>query len=262
MMNVNTYLFSIIKKYSILEEERSKILSSVRASLYREIREWNSQYIAGIVPSGSFAKGTAIRGGDIDVDLLISLKHQTPFTLKDTYQSLYEYLCQSYYPKKQNVSIRIIFNDIKVDLIPAQRQPNGLYPHSIYVSKFDTWTKTNIHKHISIIKTSPHKNIIILLKIWCYLHKLDFPSFLLELTVLEALKGKPFFGIEKNFLTVLKYIIEQFSCVKIYDPANTNNIVSDTISDNQKLQIIQMARSSYESDCWEKIVWGLYEIRK
>ena len=70
-----------------------------------------------------------------------------------------------------------------------------------------------------------------------------------ELTVLEALKRKPFFGIEKNFLTVLKYIIEQFSCVKIYDPANTNNIVSDTITDNQKLQIIQMASSSHESDC-------------
>jgi len=82
------------------------------------------------------------------------------------------------------------------------------------------------------------------------------------LTVLEALKRKPFFEIEKNFLTVLKYIIEQFSFVKIYDPANTNNIVSDTITNDQKLQIIQMARSSYESDCWEKIVWGLYEIRK
>lgn len=261
-MNANTYLLSIVKKYSILEEERLKILSSVRASLYREIRKWNNEYIIGIIPSGSFSKGTVIKGSAVDIDLLISLKNQTPFTLKEAYESLYEYLCHSYYPRKQNVSIRIIFNGIKVDLVPAQRQPNVLYPHSIYVSKLDTWTKTNIHKHINMIKKSPHKNIIILLKIWCHLHKLDFPSFLLELTVLEALKRKPFFGIERNFLTVLKYIIEQFSFVKIYDPANTNNIVSDTITDNQKLQIIQMASSSYESDCWEKIVWGLYEIRK
>jgi len=260
-MNANPYLLSIIKKYSILEEERSRILSRVRA-LWKEIRKWNNQYIIRIIPSGSFSKGTVIKGSDVDIDLMISLKNQTPFTLKEAYESLYEYLCHSYYPRKQNVSIRIIFNGIKVDLVPAKRQPNVLYPHSIYVSKFGTWTKTNIHKHINMIKQSPHKNIIILLKIWCYLHKLDFPSFLLELTVLEALKGRPFLGIENNFLTVLKYIVEQFSCAKICDPANTNNIVSDTISNNQKLQIIQMAKSSYESDCWEKIVWGLYEIRK
>ena len=260
-MNANTYLLSIIKKYSILEEERSRILSKVRA-LWKEIRKWNNQYIIRIIPSGSFSKGTVIKGSDVDIDLMISLKNQIPFTLKEAYESLYEHLCHSYYPRKQNVSIRIIFNGIKVDLVPAKRLPNMLYPHSIYVSKLDTWTKTNIHKHIYIIKNSPHKKIIILLKIWCHLHKLDFPSFLLELTVLEALKRKPFFGIEKKFLAVLKYIIEQFACVKIYDPANTNNIVSDTITNNQKLQIIQMAKSSYDSDCWEKIVWGLYEIRK
>ena len=115
---------------------------------------------------------------------------------------------------------------------------------------------------INIIKKSPHRNIIKLLKIWCNLNGLDFPSFLLELTVLETLKKRPVLGIERKFLTVLKYIIEEFEYVKIYDPANTNNIVSDTITGDQKLQIIQMARSSYESDCWEKIVWGLYEIRK
>jgi len=257
-MNANTYLLSIIKKYSIPKEERTRILYKVKA-LWSEIRKWNNQYIIEIIPSGSFAKETVIKGSAIDLDLLISLKNQTPFTLKEIYESLYEHLYHSYCPRKQNVSIRIVFNGIKVDLVPAQRQP---YPHSIYVSKFDTWTKTNIHKHINIIKNSPHKNIIILLKIWCHLHKLDFPSFLLELTVLEAIKKKPIFLIDRNFLTVLKYIIEEFYYAKIYDPANTNNIVSDTISDNQKLQIIQMARSSYESACWEKIVWGLYEIRK
>ena len=260
-MNANTYLLSIIKKYSILEKERSRILSKVR-TLWTEIRKWNNQYIIRIIPSGSFSKGTAIKGGDVDIDLMISLKNQTPFTLKEEYESLYEYLSHSYYPRKQNVSIRIIFNGIKVDLVPAQRQPNVLYPHSIYVGKLNTWTKTNIHKHIIMIKKSPHKNIIILLKIWCHLHKLDFPSFLLELTVLEALKRKSILGIERKFITILKYLIEQFYYTKIYDPANTNNIVSDTITDNQKLQIIQMARLSYESDCWEKVVWGLYEIRK
>ena len=260
-MNANSYLAGIIKKYTILGEERLKFQSKVKP-LYREIRQWANKYLLKIIPSGSFLKGTAIKGGAVDIDLLISLKNQAPFTLKEVYESLYEFLGHSYYPRKQNVSIGIVFNGIKVDLVPAKRQPNVSYPHSIYVSKLDTWTKTNIHKHINIINKSPHKNIIILLKIWCHLHKLDFPSFLLELTVLEALKRRPILGVERKFITVLKYLIEQFDYAKIYDPANTKNIVSDTITDDHKLQIIQMAKSSYESDCWEKVVWGLYEIRK
>jgi predicted nucleotidyltransferase len=260
-VNANSYLSSIVKKYSILGEERLKFQSRVKP-LYRELRKWANDYIVKIIPSGSFLKGTAIKGGAVDIDLLISLKNQTPYTLKEIYESLYDFLNQSYFPRKQNVSIGIVYNGVKVDLVPAKKQPNVSHPHSIYVSKLDTWTKTNIHKHINIIKKSPHRNIIKLLKIWCNLNGLDFPSFLLELTVLETLKKRPVLGIERKFLTVLKYIIEEFEYVKIYDPANTNNIVSDTITGDQKLQIIQMARSSYESDCWEKIVWGLYEIRK
>ena len=49
-------------------------------------------------------------------------------------------------------------NGVKVDLVPATKQPNVSHPHSIYVSKLDTWTKTNIHKHINIIKKSSHRN--------------------------------------------------------------------------------------------------------
>jgi len=260
-VNANSYLSCIIKKYLFLEEEHSKLQSRIKP-LKGQIRQWANQHLIRIIPSGSFLKGTAIKGGSVDIDLLISLKNQTSGTLKEIYESLYEFLCQFYCPRKQNVSIGIVFNGIKVDLVPAKRQPNASYPHSIYFSKRDTWTMTNIHKHINIIKKSPHKHIIILLKIWCLLHQLDFPSFLLELTVLEALKKRPIMGLERKFITVLKYLIEQFYSTKIYDPANTNNIVSDTITDDQKMHIIQIAKLSYECDCWEKIVWGLYEIKK
>lgn len=260
-MNANSYLLSIVKKYSILSEERIRLQSKIRP-LYRELRKWAEDYIVNILPSGSFLKGTAIKGGNVDIDLLISLKNQTPYTLKEIYESLYHFLNQSYLARKQNVSIGIDYNDVKVDLVPAKKQPNVTHPHSIYVSKLDTWTKTNIHKHIKIIRNSPHRNTIKLLKIWCNLHGLNFPSFLLELTVLEALRKKRVLGIENRFLTVLKYIIEEFEYAKIYDPANTNNIVSDSIDYDQKTRIVETAISSYSSDCWENIVWGLYEIKK
>ncbi len=260
-MNANSYLAGIVKKYSILDEERLRLQSRVKP-LYQEIRKWANKYIIRIIPSGSFLKGTAVKGGKVDIDLLISLKNQTPFDLKEIYESLYDFLDNSYCPQKQNVSIGIIYKGVKVDLVPAKKQPNVKYPHSIYVSKFDTWTKTNIHKHINIIRKSPHRNIIKLFKVWCKLNEIDFPSFLLELTILEALKKKAGLGIERKFLIVLKYIIEEFEHAKIFDPANSNNIISDSITNGQKTQIINAAISAYKFDCWEKIVWGLYEIRK
>lgn len=72
--------------------------------------------------SGSHAKGTAVKAGT-DVDLFISLKSTTTNTLKDLYNSLYSYLDNhGYEPRKQNVSIGIVLDNVEIDLIPAKRQ--------------------------------------------------------------------------------------------------------------------------------------------
>jgi len=256
-MNVNTYLISIVKKYSISSEDCSRLTSRIKP-LYREIRKWRNDGLLRIMPSGSFAKGTAIRG-TVDIDLLISFKNQTPDTLEVIFESLYEYFNQDYFAKKQNVSIGIVYKGMKIDLVPAKKMPNATYPHSIYVSKYGTWTKTNIHQHISLIKKSPHRTIIKLLKIWRELHRVNFPSFLLELVVLDALKGTGGKAVNKRFLMVLEYIVEEFGHSKIYDPVNTNNVVSDTISIEERDIIINAALASCNSRYWENIVWGLYE---
>ena len=122
-MNTNSYLLNIIKKYSILGEESIKIQSRIRP-LYREIRNWAGEYLVKILPSGSFAKGTAIRGS-VDIDLLISLKNQTLNDLKEIYESLYANLSTTYLAKKQNVSIGIQYQGIKLDLVPAKKMKWG-----------------------------------------------------------------------------------------------------------------------------------------
>ncbi len=259
-MNANPYLNNVVKKYSIPSEDCTRLKSRIKP-LYQEIRKWGNNSLLRILPSGSFAKGTAIRGS-VDIDLFISLKNQTPYSLQEIFESLYEYFKQDYLAKKQNVSIGIIYQGMKIDLVPAKKMPNVTHPHSIYVSKHGTWTKTNIHKHILLIKKSPHKNIIKLLKIWRELNRVDFPSFLLELVVLDALKGKRGIAFDKRFLIVLKYLVEKFRYNKICDPANNNNVVSDIVSTEEKDAIIHAALASYNSKYWEKIVWGLYEKKE
>ncbi len=66
-MNAHSYLSRVVKKNSFLDEERSKFQSRVKP-LYKEIREWANEYSVRIIPTGSFLKGTAIKGGRVDID--------------------------------------------------------------------------------------------------------------------------------------------------------------------------------------------------
>ena len=62
--------------------------------------------------AGSYAKGTAIRGvslwpGDVDVDLLLSLRPEAPGGLAD-YQASLERDFREYQPMAANVAVRIL----------------------------------------------------------------------------------------------------------------------------------------------------------
>ena len=71
-------------------------------------------------------------------------------TLKEIYNSLFTFLQnKGYILSKQNVSINILINGYSVDLVPAKRQDAQSVDHSLYRRKADTWTKTNVNKHIT-----------------------------------------------------------------------------------------------------------------
>lgn len=256
-MNANTYFVNILHAKKISTEERQRIFSLVK-QLHPLISKWMGEYLSQIIPSGSYAKATGIKGRT-DIDLLISLKNQTPYTLREIYNSLYNYFNHSLAVRKQNVSIGIKYKGINIDLVPAKRMPNATYPHSIYVSKKNTWTKTNIHKHILIVKNSRRRNEIILMKIWRELNGLEFPSFYLELSVIEALRDKKIGNLEKNIMTVFEYFIEELQYVRIVDPANIQNVISDDLNDSEKQKIVKAALVSYKKPYWENTIWGLYE---
>ncbi|MCI5120961.1 MAG: nucleotidyltransferase [Candidatus Electrothrix sp. AUS4] len=259
-LNSSEYLRKIIVKNSLTDDERNELRSKIRP-LQREVRLWAGEYLAGIRPSGSFEKGTAVKDS-VDIDLLISIKRTHPDTLKEIYHSLYEILKLDYEPRKQNVSIGLVYNGVKVDLVPARIMSDEIYNHSIYVRKLDSWKKTNIHNHIKVIKESRHKCIVKLLKVWRNQHGIEFPSFLIELVVLNALKGKRIRQIDERLICIFRYLQEDFINQKIVDPANVNNVVSDTISRSEKSLICRAAESALNADYWEEVVWGLYSKKR
>lgn len=251
-MIADQYLMSLIRREAVNTGENSPV-RSVIVTLRPMLVAWGNRYLAGITPSGSFAKGTAIASGT-DIDLFLSLRSNTPENLRDIYTTLFKAVAGvGYTPKKQNVSIHVKVGGYDVDLVPAKRQDNVSADHSLYRSRADTWTKTNVNRHIAIVRGGGRLNETRILKLWRNQRGLDFPSFHLELTVIDALRGKQSLNLSNNVRTVLEYLGGSFINSRVVDPANTNNIISDDLTVAEKTAIKNAAARALDGT-WSEFV--------
>ena len=117
-----------------------------------------------------------------------------------------------------------------------------------------------IQIHINDISASGRLNEIKLLKIWRQLNGLDFPSIYLEYLTLQILSGKSKDAtrLGENFLHILRELSKDISnplFTRIIDPANSANILSDLLNEEEKRTIILKAKTAISQKYWESIVW-------
>jgi len=62
-------------------------------------------------------------------------------------------------------------------------------------------------------------------------------------------------GLADHFLAVLDYLSSGLVLARFVDPANTNNIISDDLTDTEKRVIASQAGQSRRQQSWESIVW-------
>lgn len=226
-------------------------LTNVKTTL----RTWAGEQLSSLKQSGSSAKGTALKG-IADFDIFISLKSDTTETLKEIYNKLDTTLKNAgWATRRQNVSIGITHNNLKIDLVPGKIQSGYQNYHSIYSSKKDTWMQTNVDLHITKVRNSNRANEILLTKIWRHIHGINFPSIYLELAVLDALYNKPINDLANNFLAVLVYLKDRFVDSVVTDPANTNNKISDMLHKYEKEAVASQAKTSLGKQTWDEIIW-------
>ncbi len=236
-MSANRYLLSILRREAVNTGANSPVRGVMNA-LRPEIVQWAGGNLQSFVPSGSFMKGTANQSGT-DIDLFISLSPKTPDALKEIYKKLYCRMDElGYFPVMQNVSVRVHVRGYKVDLVPGKRQDSRTNDHSLYRRKADTWTKTNVAKHVAQVRRARRLSETRVIKLWRDQNGLDFPSFYLELTVIHALKGGIVGNLTNNVGVVLEYLRDKFVSARVVDPANTNNIISDdlTVAERTRIQ--------------------------
>ena len=250
-MTGDSYLRTILQKYAV----NVSGAEAAGNTIYPIIQRWGNSYLVKTEFSGSLAKGTGINIGT-DADIFISVSSSTPGTLADLYDTLYNAVSQAgYTARKQNVSIGTTVNGYKIDLVPGRRQSQYGNDHSLFKNKTRSWTQTNINTHINHVKGSNRIEEIRLAKTWRQLHNLDFPSFYLEMVVIDSLKHSTVGNLSSNFLKVLEFFRDNIASTRYVDPANTNNIISDDLSATQKAIISSQAKTSRNQQTWEGIVW-------
>jgi nucleotidyltransferase-like protein len=253
-MTADQYVLSVIARYSVSTGPGSAAYQAGQ-NLYPLITQWANQYLLGVSYSGSYAKGTAVRGRT-DVDLFISLAHSTPETLSDIYRSLVRFLTiQRLSPREQNVSVSVSHSGVTVDLVPGKKQLGNTTDHSLYRRKGNTWTQTNVGTHISLVQACGRLDEIRAVKIWRQLHGLEFPSFYLELTVINALLGQRKNQPAANIMKALGYISNNLTSARVVDPANSNNVISDDLTGIEKRRVAAQASISMGKPNWGQIIW-------
>jgi hypothetical protein len=256
-MTSDQYVRSILRKYDVSRGGAFHPLLQVAWPIGRELGAALGSRLARTELSGSHSKGTAVLGGT-DVDIFMSFSADPSYPLRDIYQDVFGVAkAKGWNPRKQTVSIRIQYNDWSVDLVPGRRQPNSWRgDHWLYRNRVGSWQQTNVGVHASTVKKSMRAGEIQALKIWRNIHNLDFPSFYLELTVIQALAGSGsyFLDVDKNIVRVFQYLSERFEQARVVDPANSNNVISEDLNAQEKATIAEAARRALTAN-WSEVIW-------
>ena len=231
------------------EEEGFRSVKQALKTLLIVVKRWGGEAIEYSRVTGSFAKGTNVPGGT-DSDLLISLAHDYNHAPVTIYKSLFEYLRKHGYPsaRANHIAIRVSVDGHEIDLIPARRASSKSEDHRVFNRKTGEWAVTNLNTHTQYVALSGRLSEIRLMKLWRNTKEIFFPSFLLELAVIQALKGKNPISqsndLETYIREILVFLATDFQTASLCDPANPQNIVSEDLLKIERTLVAHAAQKS------------------
>ena len=162
------YLMAVAAKHRVAEGPEATP-ERMRRQLGPALRRWGGRRLEGVTVSGSYAKGTAIRGvtlapADVDVDLFLGLGPEAADPLAD-YQARLARELREYQPMMGNVSVKVLVDNVRVDLTVGRRAPES-GDHTLWQHRRGTWIRTNVKEQIRHVRESGCLEVIRLLKIW------------------------------------------------------------------------------------------------
>ncbi|UCG42258.1 MAG: hypothetical protein JSU73_10315 [candidate division WOR-3 bacterium] len=250
-MSPDIYVLEVVSKYNVPTAPALK----ASQDFAEVVKGWTRRYLLAQVVTGSYAKGTRVKGGT-DIDLVLSVGPRTPGPMKKVYENLFGYMrAKGYKVQRRCVSVLVMTGGFKFDLIPARVQWGTSNNHEIYVTASDKSQMVNFEDQTKYIRDSEWIKEIKAVKIWRNLRGLEFPSYYLELVVLQCLVNAQPQRHAHNLIAALKHIGHHIEDKPIVDPTNTHNAVSDCLTADKKRAVAIAARQSVEQNDLRKIIW-------
>lgn len=201
--------------------------------------------------TGSIVKGTSIHGSDVDIQLCFKKDFGS---IASVYDTISDYIFDELKIKeikeireqKHSIGIGIqLENEVKrIDIIPTRLIENGKNDVQLFVNKIGlfekpTYKKTNHEKQMLSLKLNyREQRIVRLLKIWKVENNLKIKSIFLEWLAKKSFDSKPITNkIEKDLTNVIYFIARNIEFIRIVDTANSNNIISNTLTLEEKSSI-------------------------
>lgn len=250
-MTPDIYLRSLLAKHQVNAAGSQSVAVQ---QIVPVLQQWAGHHLVEIRLSGSVAKGTA-NAGTNDMDLFIALSSTTPGSLRDIYESLHVLASARWPSRRQNVSTGVRVSGYHFDLVPGRLHGGYRNWFSLWRNKAQTWAQTNVELQIQTVANSGRTEEIRILKLWRTLAGLDFPSYILELAVLQALHGRRQGDLANNVSAALDWLRDNMRTARLVDPANSNNVVTDDLSASDRGAIALAAGFARAQPSYKNFVW-------
>ena len=202
---------------------------------------------------GSFAKKTAI-AAQFDLDVVIYFPAATAAAPRALYDTVEQRLRRAGHTVlRHNVALRLQYTPgWHIDVVPGRALDDTYLYADLWASESGATRQTSLKTHIALAREGD-RDVVRLLKLWRYRNLVPVGSFVLELAAARALQGFHG-GLDDRFARVLEFLTAMES-VRLVDPANSANIVTNDLEWPRKHAIAEAAKKALAAPTWQHVIW-------
>ena len=253
-MSNETYLRQVLNDQNLSQNQLTN-LRGLRDKIEGQLRD-NLSGNPRFYYAGSYGKKTLIRAS-YDLDIVVYWSSKSTFTLQDIYKSVGSVLQKKWdFVRSKRVGWELRFKgDFHIDVVPGKSSSADDTYAYLYNSKINNRFQTSIKIHIDTVKDSERRDIIRLMKLWKKRKNVPITSFILEQMVIDGCKERraSFSDLESQLNASFHYINNNILTKRILDPANSNNVISDELSKEEKNRIRRLANQAIVAKKWSEV---------
>jgi hypothetical protein len=245
------YLEDLLDEQTLTSHEIGS-LKGLRAQVERVVGE-----VGGGVRfryGGSLAKGTMI-AESYDLDILAYWPDGLDAPLRSIFELVGAALTHKW-PKtiQKNVAWRVPFGrGVCVDVVPARLIDPVQRSANLYRCDTDTTRKTNLERHVGLVRESGRADVIRLLKLWKIRRALEVPSFALEVIALDACRYVRRARLGPQLRATWEVIVIGLQELDWTDPVNSNNVVTERLTARARATAVRAATHALAAKDWREV---------